>query len=194
MLGLASSLRQDRVSLGEVVDRLGAEGLGLVLLVLTLPTLIPIPGPFGITFGTLIALVALQVMTGAQGLWLPQGLRRRTVPASALRRVVAQALPWLARAERFLCEGRLKALSGRRARIVLAFPLLLLAVVIVLPIPLGNVAPALALILFALGFMARDGAAVLVAIGLSVIALGWTAVLLIAGSAVLDGAMNLISS
>jgi hypothetical protein len=69
---------------------------------------------------------------------------------------------------------------------ILALPLFLLALAIILPIPFGNFAPALALVAFALGFMARDGLAVLLALGLSVAALAWAGLLLVVGTALVD--------
>jgi hypothetical protein len=192
VLDAAALSRGDRVTLADLFDRLGPEGLGLALLLLTLPTLIPVPGPIGMTFGTLIAFVALQVMVGRRVLWLPAILRRRTLPGSVLRGVIARALPGLSYAERWLREGRLAPLAGRRAGIVLAIPLLLLAAAITLPIPLGNYAPALALIAFSLGFMARDGAAILVALLLGIAALVWTGVLFLTGAALLDHLLGLV--
>jgi hypothetical protein len=186
LLTVRRGLRGDRVTIGTIVDRLGADGLGLALLVLTLPTLIPIPGPFGITFGTLLALLALQTMAGARSLWLPGPLRRVSAPSDAIRAVIARALPWVARAETVLQERRLAVLAGPRARPVLAVPVLLLAFAIILPIPLGNMAPAIALLAFALGFMARDGLAILAALGLSAAALAWTGLLVFAGASALE--------
>ena len=52
LLQLSAQLSsQGSVSIGEVVDRLGASSLGLVLLILTIPAIIPIPGPIGIVTG-----------------------------------------------------------------------------------------------------------------------------------------------
>ncbi len=106
--------------------------------------------------------------------------------------MIARALPWLVRTERWGNERRLALLTGRRARVVLAFPLLLLARAIMLPIPFGNVAPALALIAFAFGFMARDGAAILLALILSLAALVWTGFLLVVGASLIDRGLALI--
>ncbi len=192
VLAAVSRSRGDSVTFGGLFDRLGPEGMGLALLLLTLPTLIPVPGPIGMTFGTLISFVALQVMAGRRALWLPAILRRRTLPVATLRGVIARALPWLSYSERWLREGRLAPIAGHRARIVLAVPLLLLAAAIALPIPLGNYAPALALIAFSLGFMARDGAAVLVALLLGIAAVAWTGVLFLTGAAVIDHMMGLV--
>lgn len=182
LIAAARDLRAEGVTVGAAFDRLGAEGLGLALLLLTLPTLLPIPGPIGMTFGTLIALVAVQMIVGGERVWLPDALRRRPVPAAILRKAIAAALPWFARAERSLRERRLPRLVGRRAQALLGLPILCLGLALVLPIPFGNVAPAVAVIVLALGLMARDGLAVLVALGLAALAIAWTGFLVVAGA------------
>ena len=189
LLGVGLALRGDGVSVGALVDRLGPEGFGLTFLLLALPTLIPVPGPIGLTFGAVLALLSLQVMAGARTVWLPEVIRRRPAPAAALRAVIARALPWIARAEPVLRERRLPALAGRRVRAALALPLFLLALAIMLPIPFGNVAPAIALIVFAVGWIARDGLAILVALALSAAALLWTGFLFVASASLLDSGL-----
>lgn len=64
--------------------------------------------------------------------------------------------PWLERAERLL-RPRASALALPPMEYVVGFVCLLLAVVLVLPIPLGNILPALAISLMALGVLERDG-------------------------------------
>ena len=73
-------------------------------------------------------------------------------------------------------------LTGRVARVVLAAPLLIMAMTLALPIPLGNGLPAIAVIVFALGFMERDGLAILAALGICVVALVWTVALILFGA------------
>jgi hypothetical protein len=183
---LAEGISTERISLGEILDRLGSSALGLLLLILTIPALIPIPGPFGMIFGTLVALVAAQLLLGNRRMWLPQLVRARQVPASAVKTAIAKIVPYLRRAERYLKPRRMRLLTGRPARTALGLPIIVLGLAIALPIPLGNLLPALALIAFSLGFLARDGVAILAALGLSAVALGWVAFLLIAGTKVLD--------
>lgn len=197
VMDLAGELRQgritnERVTMGQAFDRLGQEGLGLALLVLTLPALIPIPGPVGLTFGTLTFFIGLQVLLGAQSLWLPGILRRQTLPTSAMRRVIAASLPWLIRIERHLQESRLPRLAGPEARVLLATPVMGLAFIIALPIPFGNMAPAIALLAFAVGFLARDGLAILAAIVLATLAFGWTAILIATGASIIDWFAGLV--
>jgi len=193
LLAIARTVRAEEPSVGELFDGLEAEGLGLTLLLLTLPALIPLPGPFGMVFGTLVALVALQILFGAERLWLPESLRRRPVPQRLLRNVIRAGLDWAGFADPDFPWDRLVWLTGRRARMLLALPLLLMAVTIILPIPMGNVMPALALIAAAIGFMACDGLAVLVSILIAMAAVVWTAVLLYTGAAAADYAATLLA-
>jgi hypothetical protein len=182
LLSVTRALKRPALSVGDIVDALGAEGLGLALLTLTLPALIPLPGPAGVLFGSLMVLLAGQIMAGSDRLWLPARLRARPAPRKAIRKTVAASLPWIGRAETVLKENRLHGLTGRPARIAFALPILLMAVTIALPIPLGNFAPAIALVAIALGFIARDGLAVLAGLVAAVLALIWTLALLLFGA------------
>lgn len=193
LLAIGRDAKRGELTVGLLFDGLAAEGLGLTLLLLTLPALIPLPGPFGMLFGTLVALVTLQLMLGVDRLWLPDALHRRPLPARLLRKVVRGGLSWTALFERALREDRMAWLTGRRARMLLALPLLLMAITIVLPIPLGNVMPALALIAAATGLMVRDGVAVIAALVLAVIATIWTAILLHMGAAITTWLFGLLS-
>jgi hypothetical protein len=62
-----------------------------------------------------------------------------------------------------LQPGRLGVLTGRIARIVLAIPVLLLAVLIALPIPFGNTLPAISIALIAISLAERDGLMIIIA-------------------------------
>ncbi len=176
----------DRISIGDLLDGLGRSALGLGLMIPALLALIPLPGPFGIVLGTMIAAIAIQVMTGQTRLRLPRLLAGRTLPsrpvAVAIRRFAAP-VRW---AERFSTPRRWLPLTGRAARVALAGPLLLLALALALPIPLGNGLPAIALTVFAVGFMERDGLAIVMALGLSLVALAWTAALILFGAEMFD--------
>ncbi len=179
--GLADQFSQERVTVGDLMDALGEAGLGILLIVFALPSFIPTPGlPVGFVSGTVVALIALQVMFGRHTLWLPGRLRRFSMP----RAVLIKGAAYLARPMRFFerwLKPRHSAFTGKTARMFLALPILILAVSIVLPIPLGNQAPSIALIAFAFGLVERDGLAILAAIVLSIVAMAWLAFVIIFG-------------
>lgn len=190
---IADELAEGPIPVGDVMRRLGRAGLGLVLLGLTLPALVPLPGPVGALTGSIIALVALQVMLGSKRIELPGFVARRRIPAPVVRMIVEKSLPTVGWLESRLAARRWRWLTGRRARILLSVPVFVMAVIIALPIPFGNFAPSIALIAFALGFMARDGLAILVGLGLSLAATLWTGVLFYAGAGIVDWVTNLWS-
>ncbi len=194
LMALAHRLRHREgvVPLGEIVDGLGRTGIGMTLLILSLPALIPIPGPFGLVFGSVVALVSLQLMFGARRLLLPAFIRNRELPAAAVRAMVDKGVPLLQRAETYMRPRRLLPLTGITGRMALGLPLMLMGVAVALPVPLGNVPPVASLIALSLGLMMRDGVAVLVGLLLALFAVAWFALLFAFGAQILDWLWGLV--
>lgn len=187
LAGLAQAIREsETITLGELVERLGPASLGLVLLMLTIPAIMPIPGPVGMILGSCLTLVALQVVAGSTRIWLPAILQRRRLPTRFVVRAIEFVIPWLVRCERRLSPRRWMLLSGRYARPFLGLCILVMAVIITLPIPFGNVLPVIALAVLAVALIERDGVAVMWALFLSAAALVWTGALFMFGAQGLD--------
>lgn len=183
----------ERVAVGEVLRRLGSRGFGLALIGLALPAMIPIPGPFGMVVGCCLMLVAWQMLWGRQRLVLPSLLADRRVTAAGLRQVIGRAAPWLDRLETAMRRDRWRSLTGRLSRVLTGAPVLVLAIVLALPIPFGNIGPVISLIVIGLALMARDGLALMVGLGLTVATVAWTALLLFAGAEIVSGLGSLLS-
>jgi hypothetical protein len=111
-----------------------------------------------------LLLIAGQLALGRDCLWLSRVVVNRSLARSDLKRIVDYGVPTSRRAERLLAP-RLQLLLNDR---LIGIACLLLAVILVLPIPFANVPPSVGIAAFALGLVQRDGAAVLV---------GWLATL-----------------
>lgn len=170
LLEFAHSFPHERVRLRDLGALLGARSFGFFLLVLALPNAVPIgiPGTSAIT-GVPMTLIALQMMLGLPEPYLPAWLADRSLPRDVFRRLVLKTAPWLQRIERIM-RPRWTGLTDRRGERVLGGICLLLGIVLCLPIPLGNLLPAVGVVLLALGVLERDG--LLVGIGLTVGAAG----------------------
>ena len=166
------------LTIGDALTSTGDASFGFIVLVLALPALIPIPGPFGMVFGSALAVVALQFAVGAGSLWLPSFLRNRRLSAPVFAALQRHADPLVARIERIVRPGRMPLLTNFARPYVLALPVFALAVAIALPIPLGNVGPVIAVCAIAIGLIERDGLMVLIGLLLTLIALALTAGLL----------------
>lgn len=99
--------------------------------------------------------LSFQMMLGRVP-WLPQFIGRRSIRRDRFALLVDTAAPWLARAERLLRPRWSWSVNHGAERVIGAF-CLILAAVLALPIPLGNMLPALAISVIALGVLERDG-------------------------------------
>ncbi|MFP4166861.1 MAG: exopolysaccharide biosynthesis protein [Opitutales bacterium] len=163
-------------SVGGVVLAVREKGFGLVLLILSLPSALPVPAPgYSTPFGIVIALIALQMLVGRHSIWLPAQLRRIPISAEATDKMVRAASRILPRIER-LIRPRHHWIRARAGRIALALVVVLMAVLMILPIPLTNTAPAFVVFLLGVGLAEEDGLLTLLAF-----AAGCFAILLYAG-------------
>jgi hypothetical protein len=166
-----------RPSLGELSDRLRAAGLGLAMLVLGIATLVP---GVAFLFGGALAVVGAAHALGRDGLWLPQALRRRRVDRDALRDACLRFLPMLSPLTRWLRPRRPGLLQGPW-RVAAGAACAANGVLILLPIPFGNLPPSLAVILLAQGIAAADGLAVLAGLAITLMALAVDLAILLGG-------------
>lgn len=162
------------VTLDELMSAMGRSSIAFAILILSLPALTPIPGPFGLVFGSCLAIISLQIIAGFRRIWLPQFLGRRQVSGGTIELMVRYTAPLVARVETLLRKNRLRRFAGPRAQAFLGLPVLLLAIAVALPIPFGNMLPVAALVMIALGLMERDGLVTILGLGMGVIALGAT--------------------
>jgi len=161
-------------TIGMLLDDLGSAGVPLTVVLLALPSVLPIPFlPTGPVMGTLLIFIGVEFGLGARRLRLPGALLRIGLPREALAAVFRRALPRVERIERRLRPGRLRWLVGAGARPLLGVSIVLLGLALIFPAPFGNPPPGIALILLGLGLLARDGLAVLIAICLGFLAVVW---------------------
>lgn len=146
------------VSLEQLLELHGSAAPATLLVLMAAPCVLPVPG-VGNVLGAALLLLAL-------GLWrrqvvqLPARVAALQLPprwSAPVLRLLARLHEWAARASR----QRLSALAQPGARGWLAPKVAAMGAVIFLPLPLGNVLPALALVLVGLGMAGRDGLVVL---------------------------------
>ncbi|MFZ5709465.1 MAG: exopolysaccharide biosynthesis protein [Pseudomonadota bacterium] len=187
---LAASTEGDSefVTVGEFVRSLSVRGLAPVVLAMGLLNVVSIiPGSSAI-MGLPLVFLGISLMIGARSLWLPRRIRSHEIPRERLKVAVEKVLPYVHRLERL---AHPRYWPGYDAALDRLFGLLLfaLALMIALPVPFGNLMPAIAVTLTSLGFMARDGLWVVAGLFTATLALGIVigvaGALTVAGSAIL---------
>ncbi len=164
---LAADLDRTRISVGDLLAVLGDRALGALMFVFAVPNVLPAPPGTSAILGLPLLFLAVQV-TFARRPWLPALITRRSMSREDFHQLVRRIAPWLERAEKLL-RPRFSFLALPPMEQCIGLICLLLALILALPIPLGNMLPALAISLMALGLVERDG--VWIGIGLLMTAL-----------------------
>jgi hypothetical protein len=144
------------MSLGEVVDAFGASALASLLLIFGLACALPLPPGATTVFGAPLLLLAPQLLFDQPAPWLPKALRDRRIAMPELRRAFERMAPWLERME-MVSRPRLDFFVGPSGRRLIGLICTVLAFVLILPIPLGNMLPAATVSVFSLALIQRDG-------------------------------------
>lgn len=163
---LAAQTDRERISVADLLAAMGDRALGALMFVFAIPNVLPVPPGTSAILGAPLIFLAAQLMLG-QAPWLPKLVADRSMSHADFAALVRRVAPWLRRAERML-RPRFPWLAQPPMEFVIGFVCMLLALVLVLPIPLGNVLPALAIAVLALGVLERDGLWVLVGLAAAI--------------------------
>jgi hypothetical protein len=152
---LASDPRSE-VSVTDILAYLGDRALAAAMLVFALPILAPLPPGSNFVLGLPLLAITAQLMLGRSTLWLPGMIGRKRVRLDASREFLRKAADRLAWLEQYV-KPRHGWFCTPRADRLIGAACFMLALLLFLPIPFASILPALALSLFALGLVKRDG-------------------------------------
>ncbi|MES2992493.1 MAG: exopolysaccharide biosynthesis protein [Pseudomonadota bacterium] len=178
LAALAEDPQRERVSVSDIFGAGGAQGAIVApVLVFALPNVIPAPPGTSTVLGLPLLLLTLEWTLG-RAAWLPRFIARRSLARHDFATLLARATPWITRTRGWL-SPRLGLFVSPPAVHLAAALCAVLALLIMLPIPLGNMLPAWAISLIAVGVIGRDGAWVLAgtATGVASIAVVWGVVM-----------------
>ncbi len=153
--GIAESKTIERVSVRMLLEALGERAIGAMMLVLALPNTIPTPPGTSAILGAPLVFLAAQLTFGLKP-WLPGFIADRSMKHADFVSIIQKANPWLAWAERFL-KMRLAFLAEPPFEYFIGLLCLILAIVLLLPVPFGNMLPALSICIMSFGIIGLDG-------------------------------------
>jgi hypothetical protein len=181
------------ISVRDVLQRLDGRAFGLLLLVLALPNCIPnVPG-ISTVFGLLLVAPALQMIFGAGTPWIPKRIGDMQIAPETFRRVIDWTMPHLLRVEK-LVKPRLQFLTQKPITIWFGIQTLILAGILLLPIPGVNWMPGMGIATFAIAVLQRDGLFAIASFGFFIISCVLAPLGIGMALAALDWAIGTISS
>ena len=182
----------DVMTLFEVKTALHERGFALLMLLFALPLSIPVPVPPGLT--TVLSLplfiFSIQLILGMDSPWLPRWVGRKSIKRKTLARVIEKTAPILRKIENFT-KRRFPIFNnviGEKFFSIISF---ICSISIAIPLPLTNFIPAQGIALMSLSILNQDGVLGIAGIMWSLVGLVISAIVIIAGPAVI---MEIISA
>lgn len=158
------------VTLEWIVANLRERSFGIVMLLIALVGLVPGLSPL---VGILLAIPAVQMILGRSEPLLPRRLAARRISQLRLRRILARVIPVIGWMERFIRPRW--ATPFEMTKRAVGFVILLLGATLLVPVPLSNIIPALAIMLLAFAFLEEDGILLCIALAAAAVSLVVTA-------------------
>lgn len=152
---IGADVRRERVSVSDLMRAMDARAVAALILLFALPNVVPTPPGTSSILGLPLLYLTAQMMLGKLP-WLPAIIADRSMTRNDFNTFVGRVTPLLARVERLLRPRLLFVTSALGERLIGGF-CLVLAIVLAMPIPLGNMLPAFAISFMALGVLERDG-------------------------------------
>ncbi|MBL8770523.1 MAG: exopolysaccharide biosynthesis protein [Phenylobacterium sp.] len=156
-----------RISVAELTQLFGGRAIGALLFVFGLACMLPLPPGATTIFGFPLVVLAPQLIIGASAPWLPAGVKDRTISTADLKKTLPRFVGWLRRVEA-VSRPRLALLFGPLGERLIGVVCLALALVLILPIPGGNILPALSVSALSFALIQRDGVIALVGYAMAI--------------------------
>lgn len=144
------------MSIAEIRTALGDRSLATLLIFFAMINLIPLPPPSSAILGLPLLIVAAQMLYGSTSVWLPKRILDISLTRAQFRGAMDRIVPWLIWLEKYIRPRYWPFWPKQGERVVGAISLLL-AIVVTLPIPLGNWFPAFSITLLGFALSERDG-------------------------------------
>ncbi len=164
---ITTGLNSKSLELGYLIEQFKSRSFGGLLLILSILALLPI---VSFIAASIIFVVGIQMLLGLGIPILPKFILTQKIDKRSFESFVDKALPWLIQSEKYI-RPRWFFFANNFSQRLLGFLIMLLALVSLMPLPLSNMPPSIALILLSLGILERDGVLTTLGIIISFIAL-----------------------
>jgi hypothetical protein len=170
--GLLDDAPADQFTLAWLLGHLHRRSFGFIMLLLALVAMLP-----GISYvaGLLLAVPALEMIAGRVAPVFPRRIATRPLPTRNLDRVVRRAIPVLRYLERAIRPRWHTPLEVTK-RVVGVVVLLLTVLLLLAPVPMIQVVPALVIVMISLAYLEEDGVLLSIALLIAVALLAITGV------------------
>lgn len=182
------------LKISDLFNHLGSKGFGIILVFLSLPSALPVPAPgYSTPFGIAIVMIAIQILLGKNALTTPKSIQKIEFEPKITKKILGFAIILLKKIEPFI-KPRMAQFHSKQFRPLIAINLIILAALMILPIPLTNTLPAMVICLLGISICESDGLLTLITLTLSLFVLAFYIFLILAIIALGPDALQTISN
>ncbi|MEA5582118.1 exopolysaccharide biosynthesis protein [Nodularia harveyana UHCC-0300] len=150
--------RTPEVTLAEIMLLAKERVFGFLLVILSLPSALPVPAPgYSIFFGIPIFLLAIQLMIGAKIPWIPPKMLNHPIKLTTVQKLLKAGNPWLKRIEAIAKPRLTYICTTVPGKVTLSSAIALMAISMMIPIPGTNTLPAIGIFVTSFGLLEDDG-------------------------------------
>jgi hypothetical protein len=147
----------DSLTVAQLTDRVGDRGFGLLLLVLSLPSALPVPAAgYSVPFGLLLLVLSIQMLIGKTHPVFPQRMQKVTLGKRTAERLLKSAA-WIFQRLEWVIRPRMQWVGRRAGLSLMGILVMAMAVLMMIPIPMTNTFPAFVIFLIGIGLTEEDG-------------------------------------
>jgi hypothetical protein len=145
------------LTVAQLTDRVGDRGFGLLLLVLSLPSALPVPAAgYSVPFGLLLLVLSIQMLIGKTHPVFPQRMQKVTLGKRTAERLLKSAA-WIFQRLEWVIRPRMKWVGRRAGLSLMGILVMAMAILMMIPIPMTNTFPAFVIFLIGIGLTEEDG-------------------------------------
>ncbi|MFQ4145401.1 exopolysaccharide biosynthesis protein [Chlorogloeopsis sp. ULAP02] len=154
----------ERIYLRDLLSELNNRAFAPLIFICALPEALPLPvAGVSAIIGIPLMIVSAQLVLGFSKPWLPRWIANRSFKRKDFEKVINKILRYLQKYEKVI-RPRWRFISSPLAQRLLGLLFLVLAFVIALPIPFGNLPPAVTIVVISLGIIEQDGVVIVLGV------------------------------
>ncbi|MEA5514593.1 exopolysaccharide biosynthesis protein [Nodularia sp. UHCC 0506] len=150
--------RTEHITLAEILLLAKERVFGFLLVILSLPSALPVPAPgYSMPFGALIFVLAIQLIFGAKIPWLPRKMLNHPIKLETVQKFLKAGNPWLQKIEA-IARPRLSYIcTTLPGKVTIGIAIALMGISMIIPIPGTNTLPAIGVFVTSFGLLEDDG-------------------------------------
>jgi hypothetical protein len=181
----------DMIYLKDIINNMNQGGFALIMLIFSLPILVPLPPPLPSFIAFPLLVFSFQMMMGFTAPKFPNFIGNKQIKRQLLAKIIEKSVFRLRKSEKFI-KSRWNFVFDIFHEKIIGFLSFIFALSILLPLPLTNLLPGISILIISLSLLSKDGLILLFGLFLGVFGLLVTSAILIFGAEIIVLAKNYI--